>query len=312
MSATSSRRRLTLTGSTLRPRPPAYKGRIARNWWRRSGHCWRTAASACMSARTPAGARPPAHAVMDANEQIGKVVLTVSDTAGDREAAPAERGVMPSFPPVQSVLRALALLRELNRQRVTRSASCTAHRPAEADHHPPARKRSDRQGFGAATPARRLPGDVGGPGAELRLPWRAAGDRGRAALGDRPHAQAEVAGGDGGLQEDAVIVSVSTVPTARSRPSTARSACGTAWCRARSAAPTGLVSGGGARAAGADAGASDRRRGPPQELAARGPAAGPLDAQPRLRRAGPERRARNSGTIAVPIMADGACWRRWA
>ena len=43
------RRRLTLTGATLRPRPPAYKAGSPPSWWRRSGRCWRTAASACMS-----------------------------------------------------------------------------------------------------------------------------------------------------------------------------------------------------------------------------------------------------------------------
>ena len=35
------RRRLTITGSTLRPRPVAFKGAIARRCARRSGRCWR-------------------------------------------------------------------------------------------------------------------------------------------------------------------------------------------------------------------------------------------------------------------------------
>ena len=80
-SATSSGRRLTLTGATLRPRPPAYKGRIAREL---VAQVWplledgRIRIHIC--ATFPLAAVAEAHALMDANEQIGKVVLTVAAT----------------------------------------------------------------------------------------------------------------------------------------------------------------------------------------------------------------------------------------
>lgn len=74
------RRRLTLTGATLRPRPPAYKGRIARELVEQvwplleqgliSVHVCGTFALADVA---------QAHAVLDRNEQIGKVVLVVDD-----------------------------------------------------------------------------------------------------------------------------------------------------------------------------------------------------------------------------------------
>ena len=74
------RRRLTLTGATLRPRPPTYKGRIAAEL---VAQVWplledgRIRVHVC--ATFPLGAVAQAHALMDANEQIGKVVLTVAE-----------------------------------------------------------------------------------------------------------------------------------------------------------------------------------------------------------------------------------------
>lgn len=72
------RRRLTLTGSTLRPRPSAYKGRIASELvaqvWPllESGHI-RNHICATFDWRDVRDA----HALMDAGEQVGKVVLTL-------------------------------------------------------------------------------------------------------------------------------------------------------------------------------------------------------------------------------------------
>ncbi|GGJ28028.1 NAD(P)H-quinone oxidoreductase [Neoroseomonas lacus] len=75
-------RRLTLTGSTLRSRPPAYKGRIAREL---VDQVWplledgRIRTHICGVHRLEEAAA--AQAVLDANAQIGKLVLTVSDDA---------------------------------------------------------------------------------------------------------------------------------------------------------------------------------------------------------------------------------------
>ena len=72
------RRRLTLTGSTIRPRPPEYKGWIAKALMR---EVWplledrRMRLGIC--AAFPLDDVAKAHALMDANEQIGKVVLIV-------------------------------------------------------------------------------------------------------------------------------------------------------------------------------------------------------------------------------------------
>ena len=75
-------RRLTLTGSTLRSRPPAYKGRIARElvdqvWPLLEDGSIRT--HICGVHRLEEAAA--AQAVLDANAQIGKLVLTVSNDA---------------------------------------------------------------------------------------------------------------------------------------------------------------------------------------------------------------------------------------
>lgn len=72
------RRRLTLTGSTLRPRDAAYKGRIAAELVKQ---VWPLLASGRVRSHICAtfdwGDVRDAHALMDAGEQIGKVVLTM-------------------------------------------------------------------------------------------------------------------------------------------------------------------------------------------------------------------------------------------
>jgi NADPH2:quinone reductase len=79
------RRRLTLTGSTLRPRPPEYKGRIARElveqvWPLLADGSIRT----LICATLPLDAVADAHAILDSNEQIGKVVLIVDNDLAER------------------------------------------------------------------------------------------------------------------------------------------------------------------------------------------------------------------------------------
>jgi NADPH2:quinone reductase len=80
------RRRLTLTGATIRPRPSSYKGRIAREL---VSQVWplledgRMRLDVC--AQFPFEQVRDAHAVLDANRQIGKVVLLADvDRAEDR------------------------------------------------------------------------------------------------------------------------------------------------------------------------------------------------------------------------------------
>ncbi|WMT92607.1 NAD(P)H-quinone oxidoreductase [Pelagibacterium sp. H642] len=73
------RRRLTLTGSTLRPRDAAYKGRLARElvekvWPLLSAGKIRTTICDVL----PFSRVVRAHQIMDANEQLGKIVLQVS------------------------------------------------------------------------------------------------------------------------------------------------------------------------------------------------------------------------------------------
>ncbi|TPG57097.1 NAD(P)H-quinone oxidoreductase [Roseomonas nepalensis] len=76
-------RRLTLTGSTLRGRPPAYKGRIARELVQQ---VWPLLESGRIRTHLcgvyPLEEAGAAQSVLDANAQIGKLVLTVSDLAG--------------------------------------------------------------------------------------------------------------------------------------------------------------------------------------------------------------------------------------
>ncbi|WP_127751844.1 NAD(P)H-quinone oxidoreductase [Devosia sp. 1566] len=74
------RRRLTLTGSTLRPRPPAYKGKIAQAL---VAQVWPLLETGRMTTRIhsvfPLTQVQQAHAVLDANEQLGKVVLSLDE-----------------------------------------------------------------------------------------------------------------------------------------------------------------------------------------------------------------------------------------
>jgi len=73
------RKRLTLTGSTLRPRTPEYKGKIAAALVR---EVWPLLADGRMVTRIhatmPMEEVQAAHAMLDANEQIGKVVLVMA------------------------------------------------------------------------------------------------------------------------------------------------------------------------------------------------------------------------------------------
>ncbi|NYT58730.1 NAD(P)H-quinone oxidoreductase [Alcaligenaceae bacterium] len=72
------RRRLTVTGSTLRPRPVAFKAQIARSL---KTHVWPLLESGkirpIVHATFPLERACDAHAMMDSGEQIGKIVLTV-------------------------------------------------------------------------------------------------------------------------------------------------------------------------------------------------------------------------------------------
>ena len=77
------RRRLTITGSTLRPRPSDYKGRLARELVER---VWPLLEDGRIATRVHA-ALPfeqvqAAHAILDDNRQIGKVVLIVDAELG--------------------------------------------------------------------------------------------------------------------------------------------------------------------------------------------------------------------------------------
>lgn len=79
------RRRLTLTGSTLRPRPPAYKGRIAAEL---VAQVWPLLESGRIVSRIHKVFSfedvRAAHRMLDENAQIGKVVLAVDEgRAGD-------------------------------------------------------------------------------------------------------------------------------------------------------------------------------------------------------------------------------------
>ncbi|MCR5856248.1 NAD(P)H-quinone oxidoreductase [Mesorhizobium sp. J428] len=72
------RRRLTVTGSTLRPRPADYKGRLAREL---VAHVWPLLENGRITTRIHAAVPfedvRAAHTILDENMQIGKVVLVV-------------------------------------------------------------------------------------------------------------------------------------------------------------------------------------------------------------------------------------------
>ncbi len=71
------RRRLTVTGSTLRPRPVAFKGAIAQSLRR---HVWPLIEAGqvkpVIHSRFEAADAAKAHALMESNQHIGKIVLT--------------------------------------------------------------------------------------------------------------------------------------------------------------------------------------------------------------------------------------------
>lgn len=71
------RRRLTITGSTLRPRPVAFKGAIARNLQK---HVWPLLSAGkikpIIHVVLPLDQAAQGHAMMEAGEQIGKIILT--------------------------------------------------------------------------------------------------------------------------------------------------------------------------------------------------------------------------------------------
>jgi NADPH2:quinone reductase len=72
------RRRLTVTGSTLRPRPVEFKANIAKSLQK---HVWPLLEAGKIKpivyATFPLERACDAHAMMDAGEQIGKIILTV-------------------------------------------------------------------------------------------------------------------------------------------------------------------------------------------------------------------------------------------
>lgn len=72
------RRRLTITGSTLRPRPVSFKGAIAQQL---QSHVWPLLSSGkikpIIHANLPLTEASKGHAMMEAGEQIGKIILTV-------------------------------------------------------------------------------------------------------------------------------------------------------------------------------------------------------------------------------------------
>jgi NADPH2:quinone reductase len=84
------RRRLVITGSTLRPRPVEFKGAIAR---RLRSAVWPLVEAGRIRPvvyRTfPLGEAAAAHALMESSEHVGKIVLEVDARACDRPAARA-------------------------------------------------------------------------------------------------------------------------------------------------------------------------------------------------------------------------------
>ncbi|WP_144640102.1 NAD(P)H-quinone oxidoreductase [Bordetella genomosp. 13] len=72
------RRRLTITGSTLRPRPVAFKGQIARALQARVWPLLESGAiKPVIHATLPLEQAAVAHAMMESGENIGKIILTV-------------------------------------------------------------------------------------------------------------------------------------------------------------------------------------------------------------------------------------------
>jgi NADPH2:quinone reductase len=78
------RRRLTITGSTLRPRPPEFKAAIAQ---RLRANVWPLFEAGRLKPmlfrRFPLADAAAAHALMESSQHIGKIVLDVAPQAGD-------------------------------------------------------------------------------------------------------------------------------------------------------------------------------------------------------------------------------------
>ena len=86
------RRRLTMTGSTLRPRPAAYKGRLASELVSRVWPLLETGSiTTRIHAALPLDEVRLAHEILDENRQIGKVVLIVDPELGVVTPAPGQR-----------------------------------------------------------------------------------------------------------------------------------------------------------------------------------------------------------------------------
>ena len=72
------RRRLTISGSTLRPRPVAFKGAIARNLREKVWPLLEAGKVKPVIFKTfPLGEAAAAHALMESSTHVGKIVLTV-------------------------------------------------------------------------------------------------------------------------------------------------------------------------------------------------------------------------------------------
>lgn len=89
------RRRLTLTGSTLRPRPAAYKGRIAAELVQQVWPLLETGRIRThIHTVFPFEDVRASHALLDGNEQIGKVVLAVDPELAEAIGRPLAKGVL--------------------------------------------------------------------------------------------------------------------------------------------------------------------------------------------------------------------------
>lgn len=86
------RRRLSLSGSTIRPQPPAYKGGLAKElveqvWPQIEAGRIHTRIHAIL----PFSSVREAHGILDRNEQIGKVVLAVDESLAETRPNPSNQ-----------------------------------------------------------------------------------------------------------------------------------------------------------------------------------------------------------------------------
>jgi NADPH2:quinone reductase len=76
--ATILRKRISITGSTLRPRPIVFKGAIASSLYQ---HVWPLLENGTIKPIVyktfPLAEASQAHALMESNEHIGKIILTL-------------------------------------------------------------------------------------------------------------------------------------------------------------------------------------------------------------------------------------------